>query len=172
MLHKSVKNTQQKFLTLFRDNHHRSRVCPHFKIPPQSDRIFSGEKPQSCLGSPLQLTPGGSQHKGLPCRMLLAQVRPKFAPSRSRSESLSRPRQVVRGLMRPYRPPKVIARGQPMQSRTTSQIKHQKQEPQLAILDFSRVGFWTKCAPDLLVAAPFSLLGPDGDSPEMLCEQQ
>lgn len=67
--------------------------------------------------------------------MLLAHVRPMFAPSRSRSERRSKPRQVVRGLRRPYRPPRVMLRGQPMHSRTTSQMTHQKQDPQLAILD-------------------------------------
>lgn len=68
--------------------------------------------------------------------MLLAHVRPTFAPSRSRSERRSRPRQVVRGLTRPYRPPKVMLRGQPMLSRITSQTMHQIHEPQLAILDW------------------------------------
>lgn len=73
--------------------------------------------------------------------MLLAHVRPMLAPSRSRSERRSKPRQVVRGLMRPYRPPKVMLRGQPMDRRTSSQMMHQKHEPQLPILDWE-IFFW------------------------------
>lgn len=59
-----------------------------------------------------------------------------LAPSRSRSERRSKPRQVVRGLMRPYRPPSVMLRGQPMDRRTSNQMTHQKHEPQLPILDW------------------------------------
>lgn len=77
-----------------------------------------------------------SQHTALPCFMFWAQVRPRLAPSRSRSDRRSRPTQVVRGVMRPYSPPSKILRGQPMISKITSHTMLQKHDPQLAILVF------------------------------------
>ena len=79
-----------------------------------------------------------TQHRGLPCLMFWAQVRPRLAPSRSRSERRSSPTQVVRGVMRPYRLPSMMLMGQARTSRTTSHTMLQKQEPQLAILVWGR----------------------------------